>query len=109
LFQETKDEFGEYPKINKTVIPNEFNDITLNSIAAIFQPLLFNNFNSGLAEVGQWGKHLEGPGSGRAVLTADHRDVLVADAGAQCGAQERPGTRNSTCHVSYPLVAVVGW
>ena len=49
-FQETKDIFGEYPKVNKTVIPNEFNDMTINSIAANFKPSLFNNFYNGLAK-----------------------------------------------------------
>ena len=29
-FQETKEKFGEYPKVNKTVIPDEFKDFTIN-------------------------------------------------------------------------------
>ena len=50
-FKETKDKFGEYPKVNKTVIPNEFNDFTINSIAANFHPMarLNNSFYNGLA------------------------------------------------------------
>jgi hypothetical protein len=50
-FQETKDKFGEYPKVNKTVIPNEFNDFPINDIAAQFQPMarLNNSFYNGLA------------------------------------------------------------
>jgi hypothetical protein len=47
-FQE--DKFGEYPKVYTTVIPNEFNDMTINSIAANFKPSLFNNFYNGLAK-----------------------------------------------------------
>ena len=49
-FQETKDKFGEYPKVNKTVIPNEFNDFTINSIAANFHPMarLNNSFYNGV-------------------------------------------------------------
>ena len=50
-FKETKDKFGEYPKINKTVIPNEFNDFTINSITPNFHPMarLNNSFYNGLA------------------------------------------------------------
>ena len=50
-FQETKDKFGENPKVNKTVIPNEFNDFPINDIAAQFQPMarLNNSFYNGLA------------------------------------------------------------
>jgi hypothetical protein len=50
-FQETKEKFGEYPKVNKTVIPNEFNDFPINDIAAQFQPMarLNNSFYNGLA------------------------------------------------------------
>ena len=50
-FKETKEKFGEHPKVNKTVIPNEFNDFTINSIAANFQPMarLNNSFYNGLA------------------------------------------------------------
>ena len=50
-FKETKEKLGEYPKVNKTVTPNEFNDFTINNIAAIFQPLarLNNKFYNGLA------------------------------------------------------------
>ena len=45
-FQETKDKFGENPKVNKTVIPDEFKDFTINDIAAQFQPMarLNNSF-----------------------------------------------------------------
>ena len=50
-FQETKEKFGEYPKVNKTVIQNEFNDFPINDIAAQFQPMarLNNSFYNGLA------------------------------------------------------------
>ena len=50
-FKETKEKFGEYPKVNKTVIPNEFNDFPINDIAAQFQPMarLNNSFYNGLA------------------------------------------------------------
>ena len=43
-FKDFKEIFGDYPKVNKTVIPNEFNDFTINSIAANLKPSLFNNF-----------------------------------------------------------------
>ena len=33
-FQETKEKFGEYPKVNKTVIPDEFKEFTINDVAA---------------------------------------------------------------------------
>lgn len=50
-FKETKEKFGEYPKVNKTVIPDEFKDFTINDAAAQFQPMarLNNNFYNGLA------------------------------------------------------------
>jgi hypothetical protein len=50
-FQETKEKFGEYPKVNKTVIQDEFNDFPINDIAAQFQPMarLNNSFYNGLA------------------------------------------------------------
>ena len=50
-FNETKDKFGEYPKVNKTVIPDEFKDFTINDVAAQFQPMarLNNSFYNGLA------------------------------------------------------------
>jgi hypothetical protein len=50
-FKETKEKFGEYPKVNKTVIQNEFNDFPINDIAAQFQPMarLNNSFYNGLA------------------------------------------------------------
>ena len=49
-FQETKEKFGEYPKVNKTVIQNEFNDFPINDIAAQFQPMarLNNSFYNGV-------------------------------------------------------------
>ena len=49
-FQETKEKFGEYPKVNKTVIPDEFKDFTINDIAAQFQPMarLNNSFYNGV-------------------------------------------------------------
>ena len=50
IFQETKEKFGEYPKVNKTVIPDEFKDFTINDIAANFQPMarLNNSFYNGV-------------------------------------------------------------
>ena len=50
-FKETKEKFGEYPKVNKTVIPDEFKDFTINDVAAQFQPMarLNNSFYNGLA------------------------------------------------------------
>ena len=50
-FKETKEKFGEYPKVNKTVIPDEFKDFTINDVAANFQPMarLNNSFYNGLA------------------------------------------------------------
>jgi hypothetical protein len=50
-YKETKEKFGEYPKVNKTVIQNEFNDFPINDIAAQFQPMakLNNSFYNGLA------------------------------------------------------------
>ena len=50
-FKETKEKFGEYPKVNKTVIPDEFKDFTINDVAAQFQPMarLKNSFYNGLA------------------------------------------------------------
>ena len=50
-FKETKEKFGEYPKVNKTVIQNEFNDFPINDVAANFQPMarLNNSFYNGLA------------------------------------------------------------
>jgi hypothetical protein len=49
-FKETKEKFGEYPKVNKTVIQNEFNDFPINDIAAQFQPMarLNNSFYNGV-------------------------------------------------------------
>ena len=49
-FEETKNIFEEYPKLNKTVIPNEFNDFPINDIAANFQPMarLNNSFYNGV-------------------------------------------------------------
>ena len=51
-FKDLKEMFGEYPRVNKTVIPTEFNDFTTNSIAANYKPQvrLFNNFYNGLAK-----------------------------------------------------------
>ena len=50
-FEETKEKFGEYPKVNKTVIPDEFKEFTINDAAAQFQPMarLNNSFYNGLA------------------------------------------------------------
>ena len=50
-FEETKEKLGEYPKLNKTVIPDEFKDFTINDAAAQFQPMarLNNSFYNGLA------------------------------------------------------------
>ena len=50
-FKETKEKFGEYPKVNKTVIPDEFKDFTINDVAAQFQPMarLNNSFYNGLS------------------------------------------------------------
>ena len=50
-FKETKEKFGEYPKVNKTVIPDEFKEFTINDAAAQFQPMarLNNSFYNGLA------------------------------------------------------------
>ena len=50
-FKETKEKFGEYPKVNKTVIQDEFKDFTINDVAANFQPMarLNNSFYNGLA------------------------------------------------------------
>ena len=50
-FKETKEKFGEYPKVNKTVIPDEFNDFPINDIAANFQPMarLNNSFYNGVS------------------------------------------------------------
>ena len=49
-FKETKEKFGEYPKVNKTVIPDEFKDFTINDVAAQFQPMarLNNSFYNGV-------------------------------------------------------------
>ena len=49
-FNETKDKFGEYPKVNKTVIPDEFKEFTINDIAANYQPMarLNNSFYNGV-------------------------------------------------------------
>jgi hypothetical protein len=49
-FQETKEKFGEYPKVNKIVIPDEFKDFTINDVAAQFQPMarLNNSFYNGV-------------------------------------------------------------
>jgi hypothetical protein len=38
-FKEIKEMFGEYPRINIQVIPDKFNDFTINSIAANYQRL----------------------------------------------------------------------
>ena len=50
-FEETKEKFGEYPKVNKTVIPDEFKDFTINDAASQFEPMarLNNSFYNGLA------------------------------------------------------------
>ena len=50
-FKETKEKFGEEPKVNKTVIPDEFKDFTINDAAAQFEPMarLNNSFYNGLA------------------------------------------------------------
>ena len=50
-FKETKEKFGEYPKVNIKVIPDEFKDFTINDVAAQFQPMarLNNSFYNGLS------------------------------------------------------------
>jgi len=50
-YKETKEKFGEYPKVNIKVIPDEFKDFTINDVAANFQPMarLNNSFYNGLA------------------------------------------------------------
>ena len=50
-FKETKEKFGEYPKVKKTVVQDEFKDFTINDVAANFQPMarLNNSFYNGLA------------------------------------------------------------
>jgi hypothetical protein len=50
-FKEIQEMFGEYPRINKTVISDKFNDFTINSISANCKPKagLFSNFYNGLS------------------------------------------------------------
>jgi hypothetical protein len=36
-FEIIKEKFGEYPRVNKTVLPNEFKDFTINSIASTYK------------------------------------------------------------------------
>ena len=51
-FKDFKEMFGDYPRVDKTVIPDKFNDFTSNSVAANFKPEagLFSNFYNGLAK-----------------------------------------------------------
>ena len=50
-FKETKEKFGEYPKVNMTMYPNEFKDFTINDAASQFQPMarLNNSFYNDLS------------------------------------------------------------
>jgi hypothetical protein len=48
-FEETKEKSGGYPRENIKIVPDKFNDFTINSIAANYQPSLFNSFYNGLA------------------------------------------------------------
>jgi hypothetical protein len=50
-FKEIKEMFGDYPRVNKTVIPDKFSDFTINSISANYKPEagLFSNFCNGLS------------------------------------------------------------
>lgn len=50
-FKDIKEMFGGYPRVNKTVIPDTFNDFTINSISANFKPEagLFSNLYNGLS------------------------------------------------------------
>ena len=49
-YKETKDKFGEYPKVNKIVIQDEFKEFTINDVAAQFQPMarVNNSFYNGV-------------------------------------------------------------
>lgn len=49
-FKETKDKFCEYPYVNKTTFPTEYNDFTINDIAKQFQPVMRinNSFYNGV-------------------------------------------------------------
>lgn len=49
-FKETKDKFCEYPYVNKTTFPQEYNDFTINDIAKQFDPVmrLNNSFYNGV-------------------------------------------------------------
>jgi hypothetical protein len=51
-FKNIKETVGEYPRVNKTLMPDKLNDFTINSIAANYKPEagLFNNFYNGLAK-----------------------------------------------------------
>jgi hypothetical protein len=51
-FEETKNKFGEYPKVNKTVIPDKFNEPTINDVAKQFHPVsfLFNGRYNNLSD-----------------------------------------------------------
>ena len=50
-FKDIKEMLGGYPRVNKTVIPDTFNDFTINSISANFKPEagLFSNLYNGLS------------------------------------------------------------
>ena len=49
-YKETKEKFGEYPKVNKIVIQDEFKEFTINDVAAQFQPMarVNNSFYNGV-------------------------------------------------------------
>jgi hypothetical protein len=51
-FKILKDIVGEYPRVNKSLMPDKLNDFTINSIAANYKPEagLFKNFYKGLAK-----------------------------------------------------------
>jgi hypothetical protein len=50
-FKTIKEISGEYPRVNIQVIPDKFNDFTINSIAANYKPQagLFSNFYKGIS------------------------------------------------------------
>ena len=49
-FKDIKEMLGGYPRVNKTVIPDEFKDFPINDVAAQFQPMarLNNSFYNGV-------------------------------------------------------------
>ncbi len=50
-FEEIKEKFVEYPRVNETVIPDKFNDFTINCISANYKPEagLFSNLHNFLS------------------------------------------------------------